>query len=103
MTLCSMEEAEADEFVQHVVVGAYNSVTHSSLGIPAVYDAPCHTAGDCQCCAVCLAAPKNTLMLPCKHMTMCADCTRKVLASSSRPRCPLCRYRITDCLYGVFL
>jgi hypothetical protein len=53
-------------------------------------------------CVVCLEAPKDTVVLPCKHLVMCAECTRAVLASSSQPQCPVCRSRIADCMYGVF-
>jgi hypothetical protein len=53
-------------------------------------------------CVVCLEAPKNALLLPCKHIAICAECTKAVLASSSQPQCPVCRSRIVDCVYGVF-
>jgi hypothetical protein len=54
------------------------------------------------CVIVCLESPKNALLLPCKHIAMCAECTTAVLASSSQPQCPVCRSRIVDCVYGVF-
>jgi hypothetical protein len=53
-------------------------------------------------CVVCLAAPKDSLVLPCKHVAMCAACTKAVLTSSKQPNCPVCRARIEDCIYGVF-
>jgi hypothetical protein len=53
-------------------------------------------------CVVCLEAPKNSLLLPCKHIAMCAECTLAVFTASSRPRCPVCRSTIADCIYGVF-
>jgi hypothetical protein len=53
-------------------------------------------------CVVCLAAPKDSLLLPCKHLAMCAACT-KVLVSSRQPQCPVCRSKIVDCVYNVFL
>eukprot|EP00242_Pyramimonas_sp_CCMP2087_P016652 CAMPEP_0198207172 /NCGR_PEP_ID=MMETSP1445-20131203/10654_1 /TAXON_ID=36898 /ORGANISM="Pyramimonas sp., Strain CCMP2087" /LENGTH=540 /DNA_ID=CAMNT_0043880117 /DNA_START=309 /DNA_END=1928 /DNA_ORIENTATION=+ len=39
-------------------------------------------------CVVCLAAPKDSLLLPCKHLAMCAGCTKAVMTSSSQPQCP---------------
>jgi hypothetical protein len=39
-------------------------------------------------CVVCLAAPKDSLLLPYKHLAMCADCTKAVWTSSSQPQCP---------------
>jgi hypothetical protein len=54
-------------------------------------------------CVVCLKAPKDSLLLPCKLLAMCAECTQAVFAWSSQPQCPVCRSRITDCIYSVFL
>jgi rubrerythrin len=53
-------------------------------------------------CVVCLAAPEDSLLLPCKHIAMCAECTKTVVASRSQPQCPVCRSRIAECVYGVF-
>ena len=53
-------------------------------------------------CVVCLAAPKDSVVLPCKHLAMCAECTKAVFTSISQPRCPVCRLRIEDCIYGMF-
>jgi hypothetical protein len=54
-------------------------------------------------CIVCLAAPKDTLLFPCKNLVRCWECIKAVMASSSRPQCPVCRSRIEDCVHGVFL
>jgi len=53
-------------------------------------------------CVVCLAAPKNTPLLPCKQLAMCAECTKVVCALSSQPQYHVCRSRIVDCIYGLF-
>jgi len=53
-------------------------------------------------CVVCLSAPKTTVMLPCKHVVSCAECTKALLggaeAAGQPPQCPLCRTRIVDTL-----
>ena len=52
-------------------------------------------------CVVCLSAPKNTLMLPCRHVATCAECTKAILEGAGAgqpPHCPLCRTRIADTL-----
>jgi hypothetical protein len=59
------------------------------------------SAEDDNTCVVCLAAPKDSLLLPCNHMTMCAECTEEVLSSSSQPQCPVCGSRVIDCIYGL--
>jgi hypothetical protein len=52
-------------------------------------------------CVVCLDAPRSVLLLPCKHLTLCAapGCTAMLGAP---PRCPLCRVVVTDTFSGVF-
>jgi hypothetical protein len=35
------------------------------------------TADNGNTCVVCLVAQKNSLLLPCKHIAMCAECTSK--------------------------
>jgi hypothetical protein len=47
-------------------------------------------------CVVCLEAPKDSVVLPCKHLAMCAECTKAVFTSSCEPKCPVCRSRIED-------
>eukprot|EP00959_Pyramimonas_sp_CCMP1952_P210945 4414286-Pyramimonas_sp.AAC.1 len=52
-------------------------------------------------CVVCLSAPKDSLLLPCKHMAMCAECTRAVWETSRL--CPVCRARISQCVYNIYV
>lgn len=42
-------------------------------------------------CAVCMAAQKTTLFLPCKHLCACAACAARVMATGPPPLCPMCR------------
>lgn len=41
-------------------------------------------------CIVCLAAERNSLLLPCRHLVLCSACAAKVSA------CPLCRAPVLD-------
>eukprot|EP00976_Prorocentrum_cordatum_P116299 1196142-Prorocentrum_minimum.AAC.2 len=52
-------------------------------------------------CVVCLSAPKDSLVLPCKHMAMCADCMRAVWETSRL--CLVCRARISHCVYNIYV
>lgn len=47
-------------------------------------------------CVVCLVEPKNTAMLPCRHMCCCQGCARRVCMSSNR--CPICRTEVETTL-----
>jgi myosin heavy subunit len=53
-------------------------------------------------CVVCLEAPKNTLVYPCKHMVMCGVCTEKLVKAAGKPAvCPVCRSRIVKWTTGI--
>ncbi|ORX49690.1 hypothetical protein BCR36DRAFT_412664 [Piromyces finnis] len=51
-------------------------------------------------CVICLSEPRNTVVLPCRHLCVCQDCA-DILCNQSRqdsrssylstPRCPICR------------
>ena len=41
-------------------------------------------------CAVCLDAPVSTLVMPCRHLSLCGDC------SEALARCPICRSGIAE-------
>ncbi|KPI86947.1 hypothetical protein ABL78_3993 [Leptomonas seymouri] len=43
-------------------------------------------------CVVCLTNPKNTTILPCRHMCLCSECAVHLRMSNNR--CPLCRANI---------
>ncbi|OQR92650.1 hypothetical protein ACHHYP_03372 [Achlya hypogyna] len=40
-------------------------------------------------CVVCLSATKNVLLLPCKHLCLCASCSQQITEV-----CPLCKGKI---------
>lgn len=40
-------------------------------------------------CVICLENPCNTAVLPCRHQTLCDECTASLLARDSK--CPICR------------
>ena len=47
-------------------------------------------------CVVCLEAPKDTLLLPCKHLCLCHMC-------APLPACPLCRTDVTQTIDHIYL
>lgn len=40
-------------------------------------------------CIICLTEIRDTILLPCKHVCVCADCHKGI------SKCPICRARIT--------
>lgn len=47
-------------------------------------------AGDQHLCVVCLDAPKNCVLLPCRHLAACSACAGALWAKPE-PCCPVCR------------
>eukprot|EP01026_Neomeris_dumetosa_P020824 TRINITY_DN1841_c0_g1_i11.p1 TRINITY_DN1841_c0_g1~~TRINITY_DN1841_c0_g1_i11.p1 ORF type:complete len:378 (-),score=50.75 TRINITY_DN1841_c0_g1_i11:604-1737(-) len=47
-------------------------------------------------CVICLTAPKDTAVLPCRHFCMCQDCAKEVYRTSRQ--CPICRIKVSSLL-----
>lgn len=47
-------------------------------------------------CVICMTDPRDTTVLPCRHMCMCSECA-KVLRMQSN-KCPICRTAIESLL-----
>jgi E3 ubiquitin-protein ligase MGRN1 len=43
-------------------------------------------------CIICLCEPRNTTILPCRHMCLCSECAEALRKSSST--CPICRTHV---------
>jgi ubiquitin-protein ligase len=52
--------------------------------------------GDDGNCCLCLTDKKDTAVLPCGHLCLCAECGRKLKLTPSKCICPLCRTQVTD-------
>ena len=65
--------------------------------VQAAAAAPTEPAPTLPACAVCLAAPRDTVLLPCRHVATCGPCTRRmqIEARTQAPggvmSCPVCR------------
>ncbi|KAG6766504.1 probable E3 ubiquitin-protein ligase LUL4 [Populus alba] len=49
-------------------------------------------------CVICMIEPKDTAVLPCRHMCMCGKCAKELRLQSSK--CPICRQPIEQ-LIGI--
>eukprot|EP00435_Cladocopium_sp_Y103_P008653 s2075_g2.t1 len=47
-------------------------------------------------CVVCLSDPRNTAILPCRHLCLCEECARELTigAQLRGDTCPICRGKI---------
>lgn len=47
-------------------------------------------------CVICMTEPKDTAVLPCRHMCMCRECAKVLRIQSNK--CPICRQPIEELL-----
>jgi E3 ubiquitin-protein ligase MGRN1 len=47
-------------------------------------------------CIICMSEPRNTTVLPCRHMCLCGECAEMLRKNSST--CPICRTRVESLL-----
>ncbi|KAI4317751.1 hypothetical protein L6164_025596 [Bauhinia variegata] len=45
-------------------------------------------------CVICMTEPKDTAVLPCRHMCMCSECAQALRHQSNK--CPICRQPIEE-------
>ncbi|KAK7332284.1 hypothetical protein VNO80_29034 [Phaseolus coccineus] len=45
-------------------------------------------------CVICMTEPKDTAVLPCRHMCMCSECANALRIQSNK--CPICRQSIEE-------
>jgi len=50
---------------------------------------------DDEACVICLAEPRDTVLVPCGHVVLCASCCDDVMSSASK-ECPICRKEIQE-------
>ncbi|KAF2575996.1 hypothetical protein F2Q70_00005854 [Brassica cretica] len=47
-------------------------------------------------CVICLTEPKDTAVMPCRHLCLCSDCAKELRFQSNK--CPICRQPIDELL-----
>ncbi|KAJ4851101.1 hypothetical protein Tsubulata_039756 [Turnera subulata] len=45
-------------------------------------------------CVICITEPKDTAVLPCRHMCLCSECAKEIRLQLSQ--CPICRQQIHE-------
>ncbi|XP_057546609.1 probable E3 ubiquitin-protein ligase LUL3 [Amaranthus tricolor] len=45
-------------------------------------------------CVICMTEPKNTAVMPCRHLCMCSDCAKELRLQTNK--CPICRQPISE-------
>uniref|UniRef100_A0A7N0VA13 RING-type E3 ubiquitin transferase n=1 Tax=Kalanchoe fedtschenkoi TaxID=63787 RepID=A0A7N0VA13_KALFE len=64
------------------------------IGSSSTAESPNDDNDDGKECVICLTEPKDTAVLPCRHMCMCSDCAKALRLQSNK--CPICRQPIEE-------
>jgi hypothetical protein len=48
-------------------------------------------------CVICLSDPRDTAVLPCRHMCLCSECAQSLRTQSNK--CPICRGPVQSLLH----
>ena len=49
-------------------------------------------------CVICLSEPRDTTVLPCRHMCMCNKCANELRNQPQTNKCPICRTPVDQLL-----
>lgn len=85
----------AQIFAQKLQYGGQCFVLHEVFGVNSKsldVDADCGNSD----CVICLSAPRDTAVLPCRHMCFCSYCAGIVRLQCDR--CPVCRQKVQSLL-----
>jgi E3 ubiquitin-protein ligase MGRN1 len=47
-------------------------------------------------CVICMSEPRDTTVMPCRHLCMCSTCARMLRHQTNR--CPICRTTVESLL-----
>jgi hypothetical protein len=53
-------------------------------------------------CVICLSAPVEVMLMPCRHAVLCDACMQDLIARNSGDDCPVCRAHVTNHAHGSF-
>lgn len=88
------------EISQQKVIFSGDTTERPSLEMQEVYGAEAGVDGNegRRECVVCMSEPRDTAMLPCRHMCLCGGCAEQLRGRTQYRsyRCPICRERISS-------
>lgn len=94
-TYISVQTRSAHIFAQKLQYGGQCFVLHEVFGVNSKsldVEVDCGNAD----CVICLSAPRDTAVLPCRHMCFCSYCAGIVRLQCDR--CPVCRQKVASLL-----
>jgi len=87
---CENQQVQIDHQVFKIqdIFGLPQSIKKKSLVVAGGKD-EIEEDDDSNRCVICMDEPSNVLILPCRHLCLCEDCSRSLI--SNQNKCPICR------------
>jgi len=86
----------ASIFAQKLQYGTQCFVLHEVFGVSSKLTLDTEVEGGNSDCVICLSEPRDTAVLPCRHMCFCSYCAGIVRLQCDR--CPVCRQKVQSLL-----
>eukprot|EP01086_Lenisia_limosa_P002835 TRINITY_DN16902_c0_g1_i1.p1 TRINITY_DN16902_c0_g1~~TRINITY_DN16902_c0_g1_i1.p1 ORF type:complete len:291 (-),score=26.25 TRINITY_DN16902_c0_g1_i1:54-926(-) len=95
VTYCTLTKGDSEEFTGVRVLKQKMQINGVSYMLQDIFgvDPDDETGRDC---VICLVEPRNTAVLPCRHMCLCTDCADVIRHQSNK--CPICRQPVQSLL-----
>ncbi|KAK6930027.1 hypothetical protein RJ641_004121, partial [Dillenia turbinata] len=98
ITLAVLEKNNEDQFQVRVMrqllcVDGVRYELHQIYGI-GNYAADFNDSDPGKECMICMTEPKDTAVLPCRHMCMCSKCAKELRIQSNK--CPICHQPVKE-------
>jgi hypothetical protein len=87
----------AQIFAQKAQYGSQSFVLHDVFGVSSRQAPDAEPEGGSSDCVICLSEPRDTAVLPCRHMCFCSYCAGIVRLQCDR--CPVCRQKVASLLH----
>jgi hypothetical protein len=90
----AIDEVDSVDEVHQLMATLLSSQKRVRLAKDDKFSSELHEKNNMVLCVICRVSPRDSLTLPCTHLTMCGECLRRVMLISKQ--CPVCREPIVS-------
>lgn len=90
----AIDEVESVDEVHQLMATLLSSQKRVRLAKDDKFSSELHEKNNMVLCVICRVSPRDSLTLPCTHLTMCGECLRRVMLIGKQ--CPVCREPIVS-------
>jgi hypothetical protein len=90
----AIDEVESVDEVHQLMATLLSSQKRVRLAKDDKFSNELHEKNNMVLCVICRVSPRDSLTLPCTHLTMCGECLRRVMLIGKQ--CPVCREPIAS-------